>query len=167
MKSFRRGLMWRVGHGENINLWVDNWILSVNNKKPLLCLETPKPSWVAKLINFENKDWDRPKLHRLFMASDVSKILKLKISFRLPPDDFYWGPTRSGEFSVKSCYFLTENVRFAGKHVPSSSSDISVAFKKIWEVSLPLKLKHFGWKMIKGILPTASALLRWENNDQW
>ncbi|WCJ44391.1 hypothetical protein M5689_025060 [Euphorbia peplus] len=106
------------------------------------------------------KDWDRPKLRRLFMTSDVFEILKLKISFRLPPEDIYWGLTRSGVFLVKSCYFLTKSVHFAGKQVASSSSDVSIVFNRIWNLSLPPKIKHFGWKLIKCVLPTASILFR-------
>ncbi|WCJ35867.1 hypothetical protein M5689_017095 [Euphorbia peplus] len=114
-----------------------------NSKKPLLCLANPKPLLVVELIDPLIKDWHRPTLHRCFMPSDVNEILKLKISYRFPPDNIYWGMTRSGVFSVKSCYFLTEIARFAGKQVP-----------------LPPKIKHFCWKLLKGILSTASLLFR-------
>ncbi|WCJ23840.1 Ribonuclease H-like superfamily protein [Euphorbia peplus] len=157
---FRGGLYHRVGTEENIKIWEDNWIPTSNSKKPLLCLANLKPLVVAELIDPLIKDWHRPTLHRYFMPNDVTEILKLKINYRLPPDDTYWGMTRSGVFSMKSCYFLTEFARFAGKQVPSSSGEASVAFKQIWELSLPPKIKQFCWKLLRGILPTTSLLLR-------
>ncbi|WCJ39586.1 Ribonuclease H-like superfamily protein [Euphorbia peplus] len=160
LKSFRRGLMNRVGNGLSIRIWEDNWIPTSNSKKLLLCLENDRSEWVAELIDVEVKAWDRSKLRRFFMESDVEEIIKIPISFRLPRDEMYWGLTRSGEFSVKSCYFLTEGARFVGTQVSSSSGEVSQAFKEVWKLSLPTKIKHFGWKLLRGILPTASLLNR-------
>ncbi|WCJ25738.1 hypothetical protein M5689_007601 [Euphorbia peplus] len=83
------------------------------------------------------------------MPSDIGEILKLKISARLPPDDLYWGLTRSGTYSVKSGYFLTECVRFAGNSSPSFSAAAPSFFKNIWKVSLPPKIIHFAWQLLR------------------
>ncbi|XP_065859365.1 uncharacterized protein [Euphorbia lathyris] len=85
LRVFKRGLMWRIGDGESIDIWGDNWIPSLNCKTPILCLEHHKPKVVAELIDVSIRDWDRAQLRRFFCDSDINEIVKLKLSYRLPP----------------------------------------------------------------------------------
>ncbi|WCJ31441.1 hypothetical protein M5689_012936 [Euphorbia peplus] len=122
-----------------------------------MCLTNPNPNFAHELIDPETASWNMDILNLCFMPSDVGEILKLKLSSRLPANELFWEYTRSGTYSIKSSYFLTDFVRFAGKAGSSSSSSFPPFRNKIWKIQLPTKALHFVWRLFKEILPTSEA----------
>ncbi|KAL2903813.1 hypothetical protein RDABS01_002523 [Bienertia sinuspersici] len=58
----------------------------------------------------------------------------------MPKDERYWWLTRNGEFTVRSCYWL--------------------AWRVIWSIEGPPKLKHFLWRACKGNLAMIERLYK-------
>ncbi|WCJ37536.1 hypothetical protein M5689_018664 [Euphorbia peplus] len=98
---------------------------------------------ISELIEGANIGWNRDLLCHTFSLDDVSEILKIKIGPHLPPDALHWGPNRSGDFTVKSCDFLINNVRFAWYSMASPSTADPELFHKLWSLKLPPKFSIF------------------------
>ena len=57
IQTFKRGHIWRVGDGENINIWNDRWITNSSNRKIMTRRGNIVYTHVFELIN-ENNEWD-------------------------------------------------------------------------------------------------------------
>lgn len=101
------GLGWRVGNGQTIKVWRDDW----NPKKKGLFV--PKESTledsglrVADLIDSQRAEWRIEELARLFEREVLEAILSIRLSHNSPKDTMFWWPEKEGLFSVKSAYWL-------------------------------------------------------------
>lgn len=82
---FQAGLLWKVGSGENVDVWNDNWIPSTPThalRKPNDCVI----SQVSELIDPVTKSWDIATLNAMFSQEVVDSILCLPLSSRCPRD---------------------------------------------------------------------------------
>jgi len=60
----RRGIVWKVGKGDNISFWYDNWIENRNLADILNISNENIPKSEAKVNEFiqDNVNWNIPKL---------------------------------------------------------------------------------------------------------
>ncbi|CAI0465171.1 unnamed protein product [Linum tenue] len=75
-------------------------------------------------------------------------------------DKLIWHYEASGQFSVKSAYYLASNLQgrsYSSKH-QASFMDHSL-WNWVWNRKVPPKLLFFSWKGIHRILPTREALV--------
>ena len=77
---FKKGVRWRIGTGESINLWANLWMPSFENTR----LQSPLPesfigTHVADLINPMTKQWDLSLLNNLFLPHEVSSIMSIPL----------------------------------------------------------------------------------------
>jgi hypothetical protein len=66
LTTLKRGLIWRVGNGEKINIWRDNWIPSSPSKKVVSPRGVALYTKVSELISPITGTWDEPLLRSLF-----------------------------------------------------------------------------------------------------
>ena len=76
----KKGVRWRIGTGESINLWANLWMPSFENTR----LQSPLPesfigTHVADLINPMTKQWDLSLLNNLFLPHEVSSIMSIPL----------------------------------------------------------------------------------------
>ncbi|KAK6157650.1 hypothetical protein DH2020_011898 [Rehmannia glutinosa] len=106
----KNGSGWRVGNGTNINVLHDRWI---GGPAPRRLKRTyyniPETLTVNELINSESGQWDMERINQIFEREDADDILATHLSVRLPVDKRIWVHTKSGEFSVRSCYYLIKS----------------------------------------------------------
>jgi len=103
----RKGLRWRVGNGERIHIWQDNWLPSPTTYKvssPVNLL--PSDAKVSLLINAEKGEWEAGLVQQIFFAHDAETILSILLINRLPPDKVIWAVNRNGRFTFRSVYKL-------------------------------------------------------------
>ncbi|CAA7016072.1 unnamed protein product [Microthlaspi erraticum] len=100
------GLVKKVGNGASTNVWSELWIEDIVMRCPLMKNDRINIDLkVEELIDFSSRGWDRGKLDDLFYPDDVQRILKHKPV--VSKDDFLvWKLNKSGQFSVKSAYWL-------------------------------------------------------------
>ena len=98
----KKGLIWRVGNGQQIRIWRDSWIPRPFSYKPISPQGTCRFRFVSQLLN-NNGSWNVNLLQSIFLPCDVTEILKIRASPRLGDDVLAWGPGRLGAFSVKIC----------------------------------------------------------------
>ena len=86
VSSLKRGHIWRVGNGQNIDIWEDAWIPNCANRK----IVTPKGGQslqkVADLINPILNSWDEDLFRQTLWPIDVQRVLRIPISQHDMPD---------------------------------------------------------------------------------
>jgi hypothetical protein len=66
LDCFKKGCIWRVGDGSQINIWEDNWIPSSHNLKIMTPRGTNILTRVSDLINPIDGSWDEDLIGEFF-----------------------------------------------------------------------------------------------------
>jgi hypothetical protein len=126
----KEGVVWRVGSGEQIEVWKDPWIPSVSTRKQRTPDEMEEDLRVADLINPTTNQWDIEVLQGLFCEEDITTILSIPIRGGME-DCVAWHPDKRGVFSVKSAYHL-------GMYLRANKSGQVAATSAVLEGASPL-----------------------------
>ena len=103
----RKGLRWRIGTGDAINLWSDPWLPStIQPQIQSLVVQDFANAKVCSIINPIYKCWDANLLNRLFLPHEVLLIQSIPLSHRPVEDKLVWPYNLSGVYTVKSGYKL-------------------------------------------------------------
>ncbi|KAK6154844.1 hypothetical protein DH2020_009092 [Rehmannia glutinosa] len=93
------------------------------------------------------------------VAHDARRICAMHLSRRLPADKMIWKYFRNGIFWVKTAYYtLKRQTEVTYTNNPSSSS-LNEAWKKLWNLRILPKIKHFSWRACLNALPTKDKML--------
>lgn len=142
-KLLRSGLGWRIGNGKSINFWNDNWTGLGNLLQ--FALETTIIDTKTCVHDFWlNNDWNFLLLSSCLPPHIVDHIAAIPICFGDIEDKEIWQLTSNGIFSVRSAYQLAV----------SCENDPHVAWKRLWSLHVPPKLKVFAWTVVHGRLLT-------------
>ena len=147
----KKGALWRVGDGQQIRIWGDNWLPLKGKAK----VSSPQflgqvNSSVASLINESTRSWRTDVIEHLFDPAEAAIIKGIPLCSSSQRDKVIWPFTPSGHYTVKSGYhFLYE-----GSAPVQVSADDSSLWKKIWGLEVPNKVKNFVWRACKETLPT-------------
>ncbi|KAG7557990.1 Reverse transcriptase zinc-binding domain [Arabidopsis suecica] len=156
-----QGIVKNVGNGKSFQVWIDDWIEDEEEgwRAPLRLNYTFNPDLrVSDLIDWRKRDWDPQKLSENFFPEDIQRILKIRPVTEI--DDFYsWKHNKSGDFSVKSAYWLASQscnlqTRLQAEQRPSTN-DLKA---KVWKLKTDPKIHVFLWKALNGSLPVAKAM---------
>lgn len=154
-----KGLRQGIGNGASVKVWTTRWIQDDILRAPfmkniLVNLELT----VADLLDPITKSWDRDKLQDHFFQRDQDLIIKIKPA-PSSPDFMVWLHNRSGDYSVRSGYWLaSQNHDVELQHEVASLPSLNPIKEKIWEVLAPSKIKMFLWKAVSGAIPVAERL---------
>ncbi|KAM5548825.1 hypothetical protein ABKV19_000305 [Rosa sericea] len=101
-------------------------------------------------------------LRELFIDEEVELISRIPLSMGSSRDRLIWHYDKSGRYTVKNGYHVARLLNYH-MHRPSSSSSTTWGHKdqfwqKLWKLKVPPKVKMHTWRLVKGILPTKSAL---------
>lgn len=69
-------------------------------------------------------------------------------------DSWYWRYEKLGNYSVKSSYLIMQNMANE-----SNTASNSRFWRKLWNLKIPNKVKHFLWRALSNCLPTKVLLL--------
>lgn len=111
------------------------------------------------MIDEDSRSWKEDLLRRFFHQFDVDEILKLHIPWREEEDTIAWHYEKTGTFTVRSAYRLGTSLKEldAGHSSSSANPDgARPAWKKLWKLPIPHKVRIFAWKLIHGGLATKS-----------
>lgn len=142
----KKGIRWRVGNGENIGVWVDNWIPRTSIMRPITpdLLELGDIS-VSMLIDSTVGAWDVDVIRGIFWEEDVDSILQIPVSQNHGQDIRIWHFTKHGHYSVRSAYYLARDMKKDVRRnvLGCSSSLVAVNWDWIWSLKLPNRIKVF------------------------
>ena len=79
IQTFKRGCIWRVGTGSQINIWNDPWIPISENRKIITPRGATMLSKVEELIDSYTGQWDETLIRDVFWPVDVHRILQIPL----------------------------------------------------------------------------------------
>ena len=152
--SFKSGLYKKIGNGKSINLFQDRWSASADLKPRIMNhhQDNDHPNMVADLID-DSRNWKASKVWQVFPPDKAKIILALHIPHCDTEDTIEWSHTKSGKFSVKSGYWF---LKASGEN-PNPSNPF---WRMLWKSNIFPKWKHFIWKIMVNVLPTADNLVK-------
>lgn len=135
-------LSWRVGNGQQIRFWIDEWVPSQGKLIDLAMHQVDEGMKKARVAEFINQHgmWDMDKL-RFWLPSDVCDRIRAIIppSNLNPNDAMSWKGSSDGSFSVSSAY----------KFAAASTSCVDSVFEVIWRWKGPERIRLHLWKVAK------------------
>ncbi|KAL3833965.1 hypothetical protein ACJIZ3_008701 [Penstemon smallii] len=151
------GLRWRVGNGENIDIWKDPWIprpttFKISSPQNPLMQSTK----VSSLIDDDLRIWNKDLIESIFWPEEATFILSIPLGSRINQDKQIWHYTNNGQFSGRSAHHLA--LQMAEQE--STSTATQKDWKWIWSLRVPPKVKIFLWRFCHNALPTRMALSR-------
>jgi hypothetical protein len=104
-------LLWRVGDGKSIRVWVDRWLpipisYSVQSTPKIISANAT----VDELIDVEMKVWKSCLIKEVFEENEAMAICQIPLSPGFPKDRMVWMGIKNGEFTVKSAYHLCKEI---------------------------------------------------------
>ena len=166
IKVLREGVIWRVGNGQNINIWSDPWLPRSSTRRPITVRgRNDIITRLSELINPVTGWWDEGLINQTFCSEDANLILQVQIN-ELAEDQLAWHYDKKGIFSVKSAYRVTmdSEARKMRRGLQTSSNSFANTrvfnWKKIWSIPLPNKIRLFIWRMAHHSLPLRMKLIR-------
>ena len=163
LELLKEGIVWRVGTGEQIDVYKDPWLPRGQTKRVRSPDELGEELRVSDLIDTSTGQWDEELIRNLFDQVDTKEILSIPIRPGMV-DTIAWHFDNKGIFSVKSCYHLGVSLRDhkLGKDASSSTAtkDQSPIWNMIWNLKLPGKVRIFLWRLCHNSLPTRVNIKR-------
>ena len=154
---------WKVGCGDKIRFWKDNWLGEDCNLQQkytqLFLISKQQNDLISRMGSFPQNtwSWDLKWRRHLFDYEDgvavtfMEEISAIPIQSHLK-DTLLWKTEPSGLYSTRSAYRLLIN-----HNRPVSDGRI---FQLIWKLKIPPRAAIFSWRLIKDRLPTRANLLR-------
>ena len=105
------GIRHKIHSGYEVKVWENPWIPMTPARPTIPVAPVMNPNMrVSDLINQESKDWDANLLEKYVNMEDIPRIRSLAISSAHRRDTYCWSYTRSGQYTVKSGYWVARNV---------------------------------------------------------
>jgi hypothetical protein len=158
----KRGCLWNIGNGHNINIWEDKWL----HPQGLNPTWTPKPAatnlqLLKDIINTTTHDWDRQLVTQTFIPVEAEKILQIPILTPMEEDQICWQGTTDGNYTVKSGYNAQIDWNYYNSNHGQTSNNNKEAhmWKKLWNTKVPPKQIHLIWRILNNAIPTKPNLI--------
>jgi hypothetical protein len=161
LKTFKRGHIWRVGDGRNINIWSDHWIPTSASRKVTTNRGQCILRTVDELIDPHSGSWDEELIRSIFTPFDVEQILRIPLSQNMETDFIAWNKTKNYTFSVRTAYHVEWEHQFGLKYIRSDgqgAEKVNPVWEILWRLNVPGKIKNFAWKALHGLIPGMSIL---------
>ncbi|KAL9411236.1 hypothetical protein AB3S75_044931 [Citrus x aurantiifolia] len=117
-----KGYRWRIGGGDQVLVYKDNWIPRPLTFKPISVQTLPSDTTVSELITNDNR-WKEALLFDQFVQEDADAIMNIPLPRNHSKDQVIWHYDRKGEYSVKSGYQIALKLKVPD--TPSSSMNSS------------------------------------------
>lgn len=110
IEALKKGLIWHVGNGTQIDIWNDPWISDGVTRRPITPWGHTLLTWVSELIDPAIGVWDKQLIEEVFWEEDVERILVIPIKNGME-DLLAWHFDNKVIFSVKSIYHVLDDSR--------------------------------------------------------
>lgn len=145
----RQGVKWNVGNGENISLWHDWWCGLQPFAHHYSSTQVNDRDKVSSPLDKED-NWNTDLIANIVTQQDLQEITQIhRPRFVTYTDAPSWIGTSEGTFSTASAYRIISNQEPDGR-----------AWKWLWKVKIPQKLKCFLWLILHDRLLTNQLRFR-------
>ncbi|XP_048611782.1 uncharacterized protein LOC125586041 [Brassica napus] len=155
------GIRQKIHSGYEVKVWEDPWIPTTPARPAVPVAPVMHPNMrVSDLIDQVSKEWDVGLLENYVTPGDIPLTRSLAISSTHRRDSFCWNYTRNGQYTVKSGYWLAQNVL-----TPAVEKEIvEPSIKKLqafaWKIKAPNKICHLIWQLLTGHVTVTRNLTR-------
>nr|VDD55185.1 unnamed protein product [Brassica oleracea] len=115
---------------------------------------------VGDIINQESKEWDVGLLDDYVHPDDIPLIRSMAISSTHRRDTFCWNYTRNGQYTVKSGYWVAQNLLKQEEENEILEPSITKLQAFAWKLKAPRKMCHLIWQLITGQVAVTRNLVR-------
>lgn len=153
-EKIKAGFRWVLGNGESIRALKDPRIKG-NRKfyvKDSHC-NGVRNDLACSYFHPNSKAWDVTKVQQDFHETDAHLILQPRIHQLNVQDRIAWCGTTNGVYSVKIRYHFRVNNNTETYAVTNSKG-----WSRLWNLSLPHKLRTFLWRFCKNNIPVRKLL---------
>ena len=161
-KEFKKGIQWRLGSGDRIKFWEDEWIegeAPLLTKYPRLFSISRQQNQVIQQMGGYKEEWEwnlswRRSLfdNEIPMATNFLRDIERKTIQRNRRDEWVWKTDQSGKYTAQSAYNLMRGAEVEGIQ--------DGAFEELWKLKVPIKVAVFAWRLLRDRLPTKVNLHR-------
>ena len=115
---------------------------------------------VSDLIDQESKEWDVGLLKDYVHPDDTPLIGSMAISSTHRRDTFCWNYTRNSQYTVKSGYWVAQNLLKPEEEKEILEPSITKLQAFAWKLKAPRKMCHLIWQLITGQVAVTRNLVR-------
>lgn len=147
-----------IGNGVNTKVWREAWCSTEAVISPIGPPELATNDLkVSDLFYPDTTTWNKELIQQI-LPREAPSILCIKPSKTGASDSYSWILTANGEYSTKSGYYVAlDNYQPATPTTMAHQNQCDWN-RDIWKLQLPLKLRVFLWKAIRGALPIGANL---------
>lgn len=163
-RILEKGVMWRVGNGEDIFITGDKWIPQASSHPVQTTVYIPETLKVSAPIDERSKQWNEELVRACFLPCDAECILRIPLSHSRDMDCVSWPYTKSGVYTVKSAYMLAkyasvhQQLGVRGKGEKSEQNTTAKEWGLVWKVKAPPKMRIILWRFAHDCLPTGKQM---------
>ncbi|XP_048623890.1 uncharacterized protein LOC125592615 [Brassica napus] len=155
------GIRQKIHSGYDVRVWEDPWIPTTPARParpiaPVMNLNMR----VSDIINQESKEWDVGLLDDYVHPDDIPLIRSMAISSTHRRDTFCWNYTRNGQYTVKSGYWVAQNLLKQEEEKEILEPSITKLQAFAWKLKAPRKMCHPIWQLITGQVAVTRNLVR-------
>ncbi|KAL0008925.1 hypothetical protein SO802_010427 [Lithocarpus litseifolius] len=157
----KKGAQWRVGNGENILIYNDNWLPDPQYPK----IQSPLTFYgcdaqVSILIDEEKRCWIDEAIGNNFLAYEAKLIKAIPLSHNTVEDMLYWRSSVDGMYSVKVGYKLLVDDELSSSVGAYTRSLPKSTWKGLWKLRTRNRIKNLLWRANSNALPTRVNLVK-------
>ena len=155
------GIRQKIHSGYEVKVWEDPWIPTNPARPAAPMAPVMHPNMrVSDLINQESKDWDVGLLENYVHPDDIPFIRSLAISSTHRRDSYCWNFTRNGQYTVKSGYWVAQNLLNKTEEREVLDPSITKLQAVAWKLKAPTKICHLIWQLLTGHVAVTRNLVR-------
>ena len=144
VQTFKKGCIWRVGDGMDINIWEDCWIPNGPDRKITTRRGNIVLIRVHELIYPITGSWDEELIRANFWNIDVQRIMQIPLPRHDISDFVAWHHSKSGRFSVKYAYYVEWEAQYGDKLRSvegQGTAYLNPVWKGLWSLRVLAKVK--------------------------
>ncbi|XP_048624014.1 uncharacterized protein LOC106417447 [Brassica napus] len=155
------GIRHKIHSGYDVRVWEDPWIPTTPARParpvaPVMHLNMR----VGDIINLESREWDAGLLDNYVHPEDIPLICSMAISSTHRRDTFCWNYMRNGQYTVKSGYWIAQNLLKQEEEKEILEPSITKLQAFAWKLQAPRKMCHLVWQLITGQVAVTRNLAR-------
>ncbi|WZZ51140.1 hypothetical protein YC2023_051247 [Brassica napus] len=155
------GTRQKIHSGYEVKVWEDPWILTNPARSAVPIAPVMHPNMrVSDIIDQGSKDWDVGLLENYVHLEDIPLIRSLAISSTHRRDTFCRNFTRNGQYTVKSGYWVAQNLLKTTEEKEVLEPSITKIQAFAWNLKAPTKICHLIWQLITGHVAVTRNLAR-------
>jgi hypothetical protein len=126
--ALNKGNCWKIGMGNKVNIWKDNWLPQNNGYKILTPKANHIPTMVSDLIvNQPSTSWNSALIDSVFIPFEGDFITQLPLTQEPMEDQLMWPHTSDGCYTVKSGYYLLKHWQDSNTN-GTTNSTLTISF---------------------------------------